>query len=260
MVIIYTEDELNTIFDNPKFLSDYDTYKSENHTRLNMLNNFFSELDPNKKYHKISINKNKKYQSEETTMIKNINNLLNKITDKNTETIKNEILSNIKTMNHILPLIIDSIIDQCILQINFMDNYINILVSLVNLEKCDININIEKQCKSIYIENNNTLDYDGLCELNSNIDKSIGLSILIVKLELNNIIQDRVDNTILKMFENIVLDDEDICYKYILSLYNIFDLLDKSYIVKYKEELEKLQNSKISKKNKFKIMDILEKV
>jgi len=232
-----------------------------NHTKLNVLNIFFTGLDPNKKYHKISINKNKKYQSEETTMIKNINNLLNKITDKNVESIKKEALENIKSMIHILPLIIDSIIDKCIVQINYMDIYIDVLISLLNLDKTyDININIDKLCNKIYIEDVKTNDYDGLCELNDNIDKSICLSMLIVKLELNGIIEKRIDNTIEKMFDNIVIDIEDICYKYIMSLYNIFNLLDKSYITKYKDKLDKLQNEKISKKNKFKVMDILEMV
>ena len=62
------------------------------------------------------------------------------------------------------------------------------------------------------------------------------------------------------MFNNIILDDEDICYKYIISMYNIFNILDKSYIEKYKSNLDKLMNEKMSKKNKFKVMDILEMV
>ena len=62
------------------------------------------------------------------------------------------------------------------------------------------------------------------------------------------------------MFSNIILDNEDICYKYIISMYNIFNILDKSYIEKYKSNLDKLINKKMSKKNKFKVMDILEMV
>ena len=62
------------------------------------------------------------------------------------------------------------------------------------------------------------------------------------------------------MFDNIILDNEDICYKYIISMYNIFNILDKSYIEKYKSDLEKLMKENISKKNKFKIMYILEMV
>ena len=83
---------------------------------------------------------------------------------------------------------------------------------------------------------------------------------MIIKLELNNILENYIDPTIQRMFNNIILDDEDICYKYIISMYNIFNILDKSYIEKYKSNLDKLMNEKMSKKNKFKVMDILEMV
>ena len=127
------------------------------------------------------------------------------------------------------------------------------------------NINIDnlinKRIKNIYIElEQKDKNYDSLCKINKNIDDSIGLSILIIKLELNNILENYIDPTIQRMFDNIILDNEDICYKYIISMYNIFNILDKSYIEKYKSDLEKLMNEKISKKNKFKIMDILEMV
>ena len=61
-----------------------------------------------------------------------------------------------------------------------------------------------------------------------------------------------------KMLDNIVLDDDDIVYKYVMSLYNIFKLLDKQYIIINKDKLINLSNEKISKRNKFKIIDILD--
>ena len=127
----------------------------------------------------------------------------------------------------------------------------------------DINIasimeNIEGRINFKMVEKDK--NYDSLCKINKNIDDSIGLSILIIKLELNNILENYINPTIQRMFNNIILDDEDICYKYIISMYNIFNILDKSYIEKYKDNLTKLMNENISKKNKFKIMDILEKV
>ena len=68
------------------------------------------------------------------------------------------------------------------------------------------------------------------------------------------------DDTIDILFNNIVLDDDDICFKYICCMYNIFETLDKTYIQKYDKRLNDFKNSKICKKNKFKIMDILEMV
>ena len=262
MVIVYTSDDLDRIFNDSTFLSEYEKYKLKYKDKINNLQIFLNSLDINQKYHKVSINKNKKYQSEETTIIKNINNLLNKVTKDNIENIKKDILFSINNCKHILNLIVNNILNKCISQITYTDLYIYILKDLLIIDsKININNFIEKKIKSIYKElTQDNKDYDSLCKINKNIDDSIGLSILIIKLELNNIIKNYIDITIQRMFDNIILDNEDICYKYIISMYNIFNILNKSYIEKYKSDLEKLMNSNISKKNKFKIIDILEMV
>ena len=262
MVIVYTSDNLDRIFNDSTFLSEYEKYIIENQVKFDNLQKFLDSLDINQKYHKISINKNKKYQSEETTIIKNINNLLNKVTKDNIKEKKKDIIFSINNAKHILDLIINNILDKCISQINYIDLYILILKDLLMINS-NINIDnlINKRIKNIYIElEQKDKNYDSLCKINKNIDDSIGLSILIIKLELNNILENYIDPTIQRMFDNIILDNEDICYKYIISMYNIFNILDKSYIEKYKSDLEKLMNENISKKNKFKIMDILEMV
>ena len=74
MVIVYTSDDLNRIFNDSTFLSEYEKYKLKYENKINNFQIFLNSLDINQKYHKVSINKNKKYQSEETTIIKNINN------------------------------------------------------------------------------------------------------------------------------------------------------------------------------------------
>ena len=267
MVIVYTEDKLESIFNDPDFLLDYDKYKVSNKINIDNLQKILDSFKTNKNYHKISINKNKKYQSLETTKIKNINNLLNKCTIENISNIKKEILDDIQNTIHISNLVVESILNKCILQPKYIDLYITILKEIVKIKHYDIQQNIDNTKKLIYKEVDKDkgdkeieVDYHTLCELNENIDKSIALSILIVKLESNNLIEDQIDDTIIRMFENIVIDNEDICYKYIISLYNIFELLDVSYIEKYKDKLIKLKNERISKKNKFKIMDVLEKV
>ena len=260
MVIVYTSDELNKITNDSVFLSKYEEYKIKNRIKFNNLQKFLDSLDINQKYHKISINKNKKYQSEETTIIKNINNLLNKTTSNNIETIKKEIVYSIDNAKHLLELIINSLLDKCISQINYIDLYIIILKDLLSIDK-KINITslIDKKIKCIYIESTQKdLDYDSLCKLNKNIDDSIGLSILIIKLELKSLIKGYTIPIIQKMLDNIVIEDDDIVYKYVMSLYNIFKLLNKQYIIINREKLVDLSNKKISKRNKFKIMDILD--
>ena len=134
MVLSYTEDELNIIFNNPDFLSNYDTYKTNNNKKINDLQIFLDSFKTNKNYHKISINKNKKYQSIETTKIKNINNLLNKCTSDNIVNIKKEILDDIKNTIHIAGLVIDSILSKCILQPRYMSLYIDILKCILEIK------------------------------------------------------------------------------------------------------------------------------
>ena len=78
-------------------------------------------------------------------------------------------------------------------------------------------------------------------------------------LILLSVINDYTDNIIVNMMEKAKIDDNDISYKYILSLYNIFKLLDKDYVNRNLDKLKELSNNeKICKKNKFKIMDILD--
>jgi hypothetical protein len=134
-------------------------------------------------------------------------------------------------------------------------------MELLNIESnIDIDSIIRKKSNEIFsidIELEDT--YDNLCKVNKNIDEFIGISILIIKLELLSVINDYTDNIIVNMMEKAKVDDNDISYKYILSLYNIFKLLDKDYVNRNLDKLKELSNNeKICKKNKFKIMDILD--
>lgn len=60
------------------------------------------------------------------------------------------------------------------------------------------------------------------------------------------------------MFDNIIIDNEDILYKSIITLYNIFLLLDTKDIIIYKDKIIEIKEKNISKKNKFILMDILD--
>jgi hypothetical protein len=265
MVIHYTDEDVKELFDSDEFNNNLLAYKKDNSKKISELSSFFNSLDINKKYYKMNISsKNKKFKnnlSDETLIIKYINNELNKVTEENIsvtiQNINNKILEN-KTL---LPLIIDTIINKCIYQLQYIDYYINILMELLNIESnIDIDSIIRKKSNEIFsidIELEDT--YDNLCKVNKNIDEFIGISILIIKLELLSVINDYTDNIIVNMMEKAKVDDNDISYKYILSLYNIFKLLDKDYVNRNLDKLKELSNNeKICKKNKFKIMDILD--
>lgn len=266
MVTHYTDKAVNDLFISEEYINKYLTYKINNKDKIENLNNFFNSLDINKKYYKMNISsKNKKFKnnlSNQTLIIKYINNELNKVTENNINdtiiNINNKILEN-KTL---LPIIIDTIIDKCIFQLQYIDLYVNILISLLKIDNTNVTVFINKKYdeifnKNIILENS----YDNLCKINKNIDASIGISILIIKLELKNIISNYIDNIINGMinFIEINLLNNDITYKYILSLYNIFLLLDNNYISKYALKINKfIQNENINKKNKFKLMDIMD--
>ena len=264
MVIHYSQESLEEIISSDDFLSKYDSYKLDNKDKIDDLINFLSSLDVNKRYYKMSVSsKNRTFQnnlSEETQCIKYINNQLNKLTIDNIDLIKTNIHSKILDHKELIPLVIDEIIDICIKQISYIDVYLIILDDILSIQKVDISIQIDKKIELVYIENTYTVDYDSLCKLNKNIDDSIGLSILIIKLELKSLIKGYIIPIIQKMLDNIVLDNDDTVFKYVMSLYNIFKLLDKQYIIINKDKLINLSNEKISKRNKFKIMDILDLV
>ena len=265
MVISYTDNDVEKLFNNSEFNNKFLAYKKQNKAKIDKLNIFLSNLDINKNYFKMNISsKNKKFRnnlSNETITLKFINNELNKVTNDNIDNIILSINNKLIENKNLLPLIIDSIINKCIYQIQYVNNYIKILNNLLNISDIDINVIIQKNIDIIYkdniiIENN----YDNLCKINKSIDASIGLSILIVKLELLNIIENYANNIIVKLFNIIFknIENEDIVYKYIISLFNIFKELDKSYLLKHTEKLNKIKCENISKKIKFKIMDILE--
>ena len=256
MVIVYNEDKLNLIFNDPNFLLNHEKYDSD---KILKLEDFLNNLDINKNYHKSSINKNKKYLTPESLKIKNINILLNKFNKKNINDIKNQILDILSEDKDIIVLIIDNILEKCIIQIQYIKLYINIILDLYKKCNYDIAKKIEKMKINNFHNSSIKNNYDGLCDFNKNVDNCIGLSMLIYHLYEFKLI-DSVTDTIDILFHNIILDDDDICFKYISCIYNIFESLDKSYIKKYDERLKNLKNSKISKKNKFKIMDILEMV
>ena len=72
---------------------------------------FLDNIETNKKYYRMNINKNKRYKKESCSRyiyIKEINSLVNKITDMNYENIKPLIIEKVKS-EHLIPYIIENI-------------------------------------------------------------------------------------------------------------------------------------------------------
>jgi hypothetical protein len=264
MVTHYEYGSVKSLINSNNFLSNYNEYKFNNAEKIDALLEILSSITINKNYYKMNISsknvKFKKNLSTETLIIKNIHNLLNKLTSDNLNNITNKIISEIKNTKYLIPNILDIIIDKCINEIQYNDLYIKIIHELLKLDKTiKLDLLINNKMKIIYVDfQKKETDYLSLCSMNKNIDNFIGLSILIIKLEINKLLNNYSNKIINIMFDNIILDNDEICYKYILSLYNIFSLLKKENIIIYKDKINNIKNENICKKNKFKLMDILD--
>ena len=93
------------LFESPSFQGSFEEYKSKNKQEIQKLINFLDSIETNKKYYRIGVQKNKKYrkiQNEDTEDIKNINSLVNKLTETNFEIIKSSIVKLINK-EHLIP-------------------------------------------------------------------------------------------------------------------------------------------------------------
>jgi len=264
MVTHYDYESVNSLINSDTFLSNYQEYISNNADKVDALIEIISCITINKNYYKMNISsKNKKFKnnlSSDTLLIKNTYNLLNKITSSNIDDITKKIISEIGGTVHIIPHILDIIIDKCITELQYTDFYIEIIKKVLILDKTiKFDAIINRKMDKIYIDfEKKETDYLSLCSMNKNTDDVIGLSIFIIKLEINDILTNYTQKIIDKMFDSIIIDNDDICYKYILTLFNIFKSIDKGKTIIYKNKIVELKNKNISKKNKFKLMDILD--
>ena len=105
-------------------------------------------------------------------------------------------------------------------------------------------------------------DYLIMCEKNKKLDKLIGYSLLITELEKNNIIRNRIHNTLREFINTLSnCDNDEEKYKCVQCLYNIFKSYyeDKSLPENYNEKIQTLINNEKTMKIKFKMMDIIER-
>ena len=119
---IYSVEMIYKLFNDEKFLLEYNEYSKDNYN-LNNLKKFINSIELNKKYFRLEMNKKhgykKKYKNqnigEDTLSIKEINSLLNKLTDKNILSIREKIKSKLVHKEYLTELIIESILEKCII-------------------------------------------------------------------------------------------------------------------------------------------------
>lgn len=256
MVLRYSEQTCEEVFSSKEFLNCFE----RNYTNKNkeQLISFLNNIDTNKKYYKMGIHKNKRFKRVEnidTTNIKSINSLLNKLTTENYKIIIQDILKLVQS--HILTYIIENIIQKSLLHHIYIELYVELLNSIN--EKHNINFLLNKELNKIYTnlinEKNNSETYENLIKKNNNLDTISGLSILITHLEKKNNIQNNSKKIINDLLEKVDYNDLDNLYKIILCIFNIIKI-NTSLKSEYSDKLDLIKSNKINSKIKFKIMDI----
>ena len=244
------------------FQGKYKSYLSKK-GKEDQLITFLDNIEINKKYYRMSINKNQRYKketTEDTQAIKTITSLINKVTDANYETIKQEIISKI-SVDYIIPYIIEKLAENSMVHHIYIPLYVGILNEINSDKK---NMIILRTCNKYYTkffhESNikeGDSNYLKLCAENKTIDNIIGFSLFISYLEKENIIDNYIEKVLDPFVNNLSSMDDIQLFKMLVSFYNISEIHYTIIPKKYQDQLNKIKSSTKSSKIKFKIMDIL---
>ena len=273
-MITWSEEELTTILSSDKFNEDYKQYLNQS-KEFNNLKQFLDNIQLNKKYFRLTTNnkigRNKRFKnknvSQDTISIKEINSYLNKLTDRNIPHITQEIQKRIIGREHLKNMIIQSILDKCIVHPNYNTYYIEILFEIYkntdNLKEI-----IETIVNDIYSKiinediDTNQSEYLQFCDKNKNLDLLIGHSQLITELEKMKLIHNKINPSLTHLLkilsESKDYEEKNKCVQCLYSIFKSFygdSLLPQGFIDTINTIIEKETTMKI----KFKLMDILER-
>ena len=242
-----------------EFLKDYEEYKKN--IDIDKLRNFFDDIEVNRNYFRLNLKKSKKFvnKNNDTLTIKNINSNINKCTEDNIEKINELILDDINKNEHLLNLVIESILEKCIIKSNYIYLYINIINNIYNNRdiKRILNNILDKYYKFIFDSDYEISDniYDNLCNENKRNDNKIGYLMLITYLDKYGIVKDKINKLLKNIMDDIFEKENDEIYKLLNCLFNIC-LISKDYLENYLEDIKKLKDKKYNSKIRFKVMDL----
>lgn len=270
----WTEEELKGIYVLDDFNSIYGEYCSNNKEQKDLLK-FLDGIKLNEKYFRLTTNtkigQNKRFRNKnisgDTLALKEVNSLLNKMTDKNISSINVKIKEKLKDKDYLKRIVIVNVLSKCVAQPNYNTYYIQSLQEVYFNNK-DLNniiykevLQIEDKIKTQEI-NKDQSEYMQFCDKNKKLDLLIGHSLLVTELEKMKIIKDKIIPSLNNLIDIISLtDDTDEKYKCVLCLYGIFksyygeNILPQGFIDKIKGLIRKEKSNKI----KFKLMDINER-
>ena len=131
------EEELTRIRGSDEFQKDYESYR-EDTSQIGELQEFVDSIQLNSKYFRLTMNTksggyHKKHKNrnlgEDTVAIKEVTSYLNKLTDRNYPKINAEIKKRLDSKDYLKGLIMDSIIDKCLIHTLYIPIYL-ILIQL----------------------------------------------------------------------------------------------------------------------------------
>ena len=272
-MITWSEEELNDIFSSSRFISTYKTYSKKKEC-IDFIR-FINQIELNTKYFRLTTNnkigRNKRFKnknvSDDTLSLKEINSYLNKLTDKNIETITAEIRKRLVNKEYLTDMIVHSILSKCIVHSGYIVYYNHILLDIFN-DKQNINELIDVNTSKIYEKiislniDKDQSEYLQFCDKNKHLDSLIGYSLLITELEKKKILKDKIYPSLNELLE-VLNENENVDEKYKCSqcLYNIFksfyedSLLPQGFIDRINALIQKEKSMKI----KFNLMDIIER-
>lgn len=251
---------------NSEFTDYYKHYVSVNNDKTTKLTSFLDSIELNKNYFRTGLKTNRKIsqnKESDTYTIQFLNNNLNKISNINKETIISDIIKECSIKKHLYSYFFDTILKKTITHSNYIECYAIIinelidestketLMSSIELIKKEININASS--------NFSNKTYDNLCDMNLYTEKLYGLNLLLVKLEKLGVLENYIENNLDELF-NILqnTNDDNITYRVLSCLDQMNNEIDNLLNESLRDKLLVLKESS-KPKNKFKILDILEK-
>ncbi len=258
-MVSLTESDVKNIVSNEQFIKDYNEYKKL--IDVDKLRHFFDDIETNRNYFRLNIKKSKKNinKNNDTLTIKNINSNINKCTEANIDQILKLITDDINKNEHLLNLVIENILEKCIIHNTYIYIYIRIIneINKHNNITRNLNVILSKYYKFIFEDKVESSDniYDNLCNENKKNDNKIGYLMLMTYLDKYNIISDKIHDILNNIIKDIFNKDNDDIYKILNCIYNI-GLISKEYIKFYLEDIKKLKDKKYNSKVRCKVMDI----
>jgi hypothetical protein len=269
------EEELTRIRGSDEFKGDYETYCSDN-SHIGELQEFVDGIQLNSKYFRLTMNTKsggyrKKHKNrnlgEDTVAIKEVTSYLNKLTDRNYPKINAEIKKRLEGKDYLKGLIMDSIIDKCLIYTIYIPIYLVLIQDLYGSDPKwtqTLETHIEASYKS-FTEvpvNSEESDYLQFCAKNKILDKMIGHSLLLTECEKTKLIVGKIHpnlDTMLQVLKDNADDSER--YKCVQCLYGILKSLygDSLLPEGYRVKIDSLIHTEASMKIKFKMMDIIDR-